>query len=203
MMRSWLSVTACLGLVACAPDLRRDYCFDGLCGDGETGPKVTIEATGDAGIRRALVDATDKTAGARTFVDLDADAEVSAPNVLGGDSSWDLAFQRDKVSTNGGIASGGHGTVQVAVLKGVDFEGLTQAPAGGYLQDTEKLVFNDVEGGWYNYDLGVHRLITRGELLYVVRSSDDRYFKLRMLNYYDESGSPARVSFEYQVISNP
>ena len=184
-----------LAVAGCAPDLRTDYPFDGQV---NTGPLVQVTPQED-GSHLALVDATSKSA--LVFFDIDEGRELKADEALE-TNAWDLAFQRYTVTLNGG---GGNpaGTVQVAVLKGQGWDALTQAPATGYQQDASEPVFNGVEGGWYTYDLARHRLVSRDELLYVVRSSAGQYFKLQMLSYYDAAGTPANLSLRYQRLPSP
>jgi hypothetical protein len=179
----------------CAPDLREDYPFDGRT---SAGPLVEVTPQED-GSALAVIDATNKAG--TVYVDLDEGREMKTDEALD-TNAWDLAFQRFTVSMNGG---GGNpsGQVRVAVLSNVDWDALTTAPAGGYQQDASETVFNGVQGGWYNYDLVEHQLLPREALLYVVHSSAGRYFKLRMLSYYDGAGTPARLSLRYQRVAAP
>ena len=183
-----------LFFAGCANDLRVDHPFDG---ETSTGPLVKAEVL-DNGGTRLLIDATNKLS--QVYVDLDEAREMK-PEEAFTTNGWDLAFKRFDVFANSGAS--GPGVVEVAVLKGVDYDGLTQAPASGFAVDTPARIFNTVDEGWYFYDLGVHRLITRTELVYVVKSSEGAYFKLKMLDYYDESGTPAALSLEYAPIAAP
>lgn len=144
------------------------------------------------GLTLSTLDATNK----ESFVYLNLDAA----EVVGVGDAWDLSFQRFKISTNGG--SSGLGKVSVAVIKDGDFEAMAKAPAEGYLQDGNDTVFNGVEGGWYSYDLGRHKLVTREDLFYVVQT-DLGFFKLRMKSYYDEAGTPARLQFWWAKLQSP
>ncbi|HSP79805.1 MAG TPA: HmuY family protein [Myxococcaceae bacterium] len=181
-----------LCMTGCAPDLRDDYPFDGQVSDG---PLVQVTPQED-GSQHALVDATHKSA--RVYFDIDEGRELKAEEAFA-TNAWDLSFQRYEVVMNGGSGNP-TGTVQVAVLRDTAWESLTEAPSEGYRQDGAEPVFNGVEGGWYFYDLTRHRLVPRDELLYVVRSSEGRFFKLKMLSYYDDAGTPARLSFRYQLL---
>ncbi len=184
-----------LVLSSCAPDLRVDYPFDGQVTDG---PLVRLELLDD-GARRLFVDATNKTA--QVYVDLDEGRELK-PDEAFETQAWDLWFKRFEIAMNGGGSSPG-GPVRVAVIKGGDYASLTVAPADGYQQDTGTRVFNVVGEEWYYYDLAVHRLLTRSEFFYVVQTSTGAYFKLRMLDYYDASGTPAALSLEYAPLVAP
>jgi hypothetical protein len=184
-----------LAVAGCAPDLRTDYPFDGQV---NTGPLVEVSPQED-GSAMALVDATNKSS--LVFFDIDEGRELKADEAFD-TNGWDLAFQRYTVTMNGG-GGNPNGQVRVAVLKDASWDSLTSAPAEGYQQDASEPVFNGVEGGWYTYDLVKHRLVTREELLYVVRSSEGRFFKLQMLSYYDNAGTPARLSFRYEALPAP
>jgi hypothetical protein len=192
-MRSGLFLS--LLLLACAPDLRTDHPFDGQTTDG---PLVKAEDV-EGGGKKLLIDATNKMS--QVYVDLDEGREMK-PDEAFETNGWDLAFKRFDVYANSG-ASDPEGNVEVAVLKDVDWATLTQAPASGFSVDTPDRLFNSVEGGWYYYDLGVHRLVTRTELTYVVKASSGAYFKFRMLDYYDTSGTPASISAEYAPLAAP
>ena len=188
MAWGWLA----LALGGCAPDLREDFPFDGQV---SSGPLVEVTPREDGG-QEALVDATNKAA--MVYFDIDTGRELKADEAFD-TNGWDLAFQRFTITMNGG---GGNptGQVRVAVLENTSWEALTVAPAAGYQQDASAPVFNDVAGGWYSYDLSKHQLAPRA-LLYVVRSSAGRFFKLQMLSYYDRAGTPARLSLRYQELS--
>jgi len=195
-----------MSLVACAPDLRIDHPFDGTgqCVDPATAqqvdcslvPLVFVRRQGET--REMIVDATNKES--KVYVDLDTGREMKTEEAFS-TNGWDLAFKRFEITANGG-SSNPEGQVRVAVLEGTSFESLTRAPVGGYQQDAAESVFTAVNGGWYYYDLGTHKLTTKDEL-YVVQTSDGAYFKLRMGSYYDASGTPARISLSYAPVSAP
>ena len=102
----------------------------------------------------------------------------AASGLVGGDGSnagWDLSMQKWDFRT---------GVSQVAVLPKQDFDALTQAPAKGWLTDTDdKLVFGD----WYVYDTKAHTL-NPADLVFVVQTAEGRYFKMKFLTYYPPSG---------------
>lgn len=194
-MRAILTL-GCVLLAGCANDLRVDHPFE----TDTPGELVVVEEL-EGGLKRVHVDATSKTA--QVFLDLDQGREMKLEEAFS-TNGWELAFKRDKVGVNSGPNSP-TGVVEVAVLSGIDFDGLTQAPAEGFSADTGNGVFNPVglEGGWYFYDLGVHRLVTRTELTYLIHTSAGAYVKLRMLEYYDAAGTPASITLEYASIAAP
>lgn len=180
-------------LCGCANDLRVDHPFDGAV---NSGPLVTAERNGDTVTLH--VDATNK--GSQVFIDLDEGREMKTDEAFS-TNAWDIAVQRYVVSINSG-ASNPTGTVEALVLKGQDWNSLTQAPASGYSKDTNDHLFNTVYDGWYLYDLGKHRLTAR-DLIYVVHTSDGAYVKLRILEYYDAAGTPAVLTMEYEPLAAP
>ena len=175
-----------LALAGCAPDLRGDFPFDGQPPSGN----FIVFGDEGSGSTHLTVDAVSKNSWA--YLDLDTMAELNAQSTLD-PNSWDVSFQRFKVAGNGG--SSGPGPVEIATLTGADDEALAQAPADGYQKDGSTTVIGGgTEGGWYFYDLNVHKLTARPELTYVVHSTEGAYFKLKMLSYYDENGTAARLS---------
>lgn len=189
-----LPVLLSLVFTACANDLRADFPFDG---ETTTGPLVSAEQNG--AVTRLSIDATNKQS--QVYVDLD-DAKELKPDEAFATNEWDLAFKRFDVFMNSG-ASGPTGTVEGQVLDGADWDSLTTAPADGYVVDPPDRLFNAVAEGWYRYDIGVHRLFVRDNLIYVVRTTKGTYLKLRMLNYYDAAGTPAVISLEYAPLTAP
>ena len=182
-----------LAFTACAPDLRDEFPFDGALPGAD---HITHVAQAD-GSTLSLVDATNKTS--YVYFDLDTGKELEGA-VAVETQAWDLSFQRFKITSNGG--TGGPGPVRVAVVKGGDFDATIKAPADGYAQDATDTVINGTEGGWYTYDLGAHRLVTRDDLFYVV-ATDAAFFKLRKKSYYDQGGTPARMTFWWAPVAAP
>lgn len=194
MLRSLVFST--ILLAACAPDLRTTDCFDGICGELPTEPLFSF-ARGETGVVTALVDATSKTL--PTYIDLDEPKELKFDEAET-TNAWELSFMRDKIRSNGG-GTNPMGKVEIAVLK-TDFDALTKAPATGYQQDGAEGVFNTAEGGWYYYDIGVHRLTTLDHV-YVVKTGQGAFFKVRLGSYYDDNGTSARISLRFSKLDPP
>ena len=183
-----------LALAGCAPDLRVDHPFDGQPPGGSF---IVFEDEG-GGSQKLTVDATNKES--FVYLDLDTMQELNAESGLD-IATWDLRFQRYVVAGNGGAS--GPGPVEIAIVA-ADYDALTQAPATGYQQDgAQTVIGGGPEGGWYFYDLGVHKLTARGELVYVIRSTEGAYFKLKMLSYYDEHGTAARLTMRIGKLAAP
>lgn len=70
--------------------------------------------------------------------------------------------------------------------------------------DTASIGFTcraDVIGyDWKYYDFSVGRFFMAPYCYYVIRASDGLYYKLRMLDFYDQNGTKGTVTFEYQRI---
>src|SRR6185436_6972623 len=123
--RAWL-IALVASACACATDLRTDFPFDG---DLPAGDYVTFTDQGD-GTWDLRVNAGEPQSW--VFVDLDDRRQVPGAEAVGA-AGWDVAFQRFRIISNGGVS--GVGPVEVAVLPGQDFAALTTAPATGYVQD--------------------------------------------------------------------
>jgi len=97
---------------------------------------------------------------------------------------WDLGFSRTKIVSNSG-ATNPQGTVGVVNLGPVDFDSVSQAPETGYIQDAPAWgnVTNKAISDWYNYRTRTHNIESKKNV-YVVRTSDQQYVKMKIINYY-------------------
>jgi hypothetical protein len=137
--------------------------------------------------------------------DLDENDEVDADG-----ADWDLAFSRFKIKTNGGDS--GQGEVVVAKLKGADFDDLSAAPDSGYTEDSDA-VSSKSEGGdpnyaflgpepWYDYDPSNHQ-VSPADVVYVLRSTDEQFYKIKLVAYYDQAGTAGYPRFQWAKIAAP
>lgn len=113
---------------------------------------------------------------------------------------WDLAFKRYVVRTNGGRSNP---TGQGAVLKvgGRDFTAVPRVPEGPEFQadvhpKNRLHPFNPALEKWYNYSYLANVLAPKPEI-YVIRTQDGKYAKLRMLSYYCTGNVAGCMTFEY------
>jgi hypothetical protein len=122
---------------------------------------------------------------------------------------WDLGFRRFHIKLNGGVS--GTGGMEVALLAGVAFADVTQAPADGYVSDAPddedvdldpEYVMSNGDTAWFDYSPMTHVLTPRDHV-YVVRSVEGRYYKMQLLGYYDDAGSPAYPRFQWSQIPGP
>ncbi|MFQ5672763.1 MAG: HmuY family protein [Nitrospinales bacterium] len=97
---------------------------------------------------------------------------------------WDLGFSRTKIVSNSGLTNP-QGTVGIINLGPVDFDSVTEAPESGYVQDAKAWgnVTNKAISDWYNYRTRTHNIESKKNV-YVVRTSDHRYVKMKIINYY-------------------
>ncbi len=131
-----------------------------------------------------FVNPTDSGSGARMNMEAPEDS-----------LDWDLAFQRFKVKSNGGIS--GNGGVEGVRLDGVDFAALVKAPTSGYIVDAEDSDDVDTdpdyiflgETPWYDYAGAPTHALSPADAVYVVRSVEGNYFKVQFTAYYDASGT--------------
>lgn len=136
------------------------------------------------------LDARDETRW--VFFDFDRGITVD-PDV---DPSWDLAVRRFHLIVNGGEGFAGAGG---AVSIPVGWTEVTEAPASGYATTRGRLgaePSNPALERWYRYSFFAHTLEPRSEV-YVLRTAEGGYAKLRLLSYYCPEATPGCVTFEY------
>jgi hypothetical protein len=162
-------------------------------------------SAGRAGSVVTVADATSETAWQQ--LDLDSGRETDDEH------AWDLAFSRFRIRLNGGMS--GPAAVEVAALADQSFTELTRAPDAGYSPeqpdssgeegDADSEPDNPFNAGaedWYDYDLMTHELSPKA-ITYVVRSSEARFYKLRILAYYDQFGTDGMLKFEWAELELP
>jgi hypothetical protein len=192
-----LSLLLLLAPLACAAPPDDD-------GDGQqNGPVVTEEI---GGAYETLLDGTAEDAW--TYFDFES-REQAEPANPDDDPTWDLAALRFNVKTNGGTS--GTGGAAVAVLEGTSFDAVTAPPADGWLSDTatEPGVGGSPDAmtspgyafdNWFEYDIATHTLQPVDGRVYVVRTPEGNHFKIAMLGYYDDAGTPGYVRFRWAAL---
>lgn len=97
---------------------------------------------------------------------------------------WDLGFQRTKIVTNSGITNP-KGTVGVINLGLVDFDSIREVPDSEFIQDSRSFGrrTNKAISNWYNYRTRTHNIESKKNV-YVVKTSNNDFLKMRILNYY-------------------
>jgi len=177
-------------------------------GNGEgvsTGGALTTEDLGE-GVILAVVDATDGAVW--VYIDLETGMQV-APSDAANSTEWDLGLQRFRIKTNGGI-SGSGGMTGVAIA-GSPFDDVMKAPGDGWLSDAEDgsdtgedpdTVFNG-SGDWYEYDPVNHTLTARADRTHIVQTVEGNYYKVAVLDYYDEAGTSAIITLKWATVDGP
>ena len=136
-----------------------------------------------------------------TYFDFSRGAVVEVPHQLVPD--WDLAFQRHKILANGG-ATNPKAKAAILNLGEVPFDAVMEAPAAGYVEDTiatltaDAIVTENLAiKAWYHYNWLTHVLRPK-PYVYVIRTADGKYAKLRLVSYYCEGGQASGCfTFEY------
>lgn len=114
--------------------------------------------------------------------------------------AWDLAFKRYVMRTNGGRSNpGGQGAVLKVQAR--DFAVVAQVPDDAAFQadvhpKNRLHPFNPVLEKWYNYSYLANVLAPKPEI-YVVRTQDGKYAKIRLLSYYCTGNVAGCMTFEY------
>ncbi|MCZ6874047.1 MAG: HmuY family protein [bacterium] len=113
---------------------------------------------------------------------------------------WDLAFRRHAIRSNGG-ATNAAGQAALLRLEGEDLKTVQEVPKGAtFTSDVRaaKRLFpnNPVVEKWYNYSYISNILIPK-PAVYLVRTQDGKYAKLRLLSYYCEGNISGCMTFEY------
>jgi len=98
--------------------------------------------------------------------------------------SWDLAFSRTKIISNGGKTNPS-GKTGIINLGPVDFDNIKTAPETGYVQDNRSLgnLINKELAGWYNYRTRTHNIESKRNV-YALKLNNGIFMKMRILNYY-------------------
>ena len=125
------------------------------------------------------------------YFDFSRGSEVSRADPL----SWDLAFRRFHIIANGG--SGFAGRAGIVDLGVVAFDSVREAPLAGYVQTaTGRDTTNAAIARWYDYGLTSHVLKPKPHV-WVVRTADGRYARLRIVSYYCPGARAGCITFNY------
>ena len=113
---------------------------------------------------------------------------------------WDLAFQRYVIKTNGGDTNP-TGRSALFSLEKHDFASVTRVPHdANFVSDVRTKnrlsSYNPVIDKWYNYSYLANVLAPK-PVVYIVRTQDGKYAKMRLLSYYCKGGEAGCLTFEY------
>jgi hypothetical protein len=168
--------------------------------DGIPEKQDNILNRGRAGVIETVVDAESE----EDWRKLDLDTGEQSDD----EKKWDLSFSRSRILINGGMS--GPGSVSVATLTQAfdkvqdvpsedEFHG-EETDSTGDKGDADALPdnpFYSAGDDWFVYNIMTHELTPR-EVTYVVKSTEDRYYKLRFIGYYDrDNGTPGVVTLRW------
>lgn len=179
-----MALSLLLLLAGCAPSI---------------GPKDTgdTEGTGSqVSPGEAWIDATSSTNWA--WLDLVAGAVIEEPANPADSPDWDLGFRRQAIQVNGGVS--GTGGMEVVPLPGVPYNDPIEVPTDGWITDEAdadddgdlEYAFNT----WFAYDSSTHEL-SAADITWVVRAVGGEFFKLRLLDYYDDAGTGGMIHLRW------
>lgn len=115
-------------------------------------------------------------------------------------AAWDLTFQRYVIKTNGGHTNpGGQGAL--LNLGERDFAAVTKVPdKAEFVSDVHPKnrpsSYNPAIEKWFDYSYLANVLAPR-PIVYIVRTHDGKYAKMRLLSYYCANKSAGCLTFEY------
>ncbi len=120
---------------------------------------------------------------------------------LATDGSWDIAVKRTSIKVNAPA-------VKILLIKDQSFESITAAPVEGYVSDqspsdptkeSSGFAFHQGES-WYSYNPATH-VVTSRDQVYILQSSDGRFFKLKILDYYNADRLPGYLQLQWQELA--
>ena len=119
--------------------------------------------------------------------------------------AWDLAIRRHVIRTNGGDTSPAGKSALVAV-EGKNLAAVTEVPKdAAFIADikTKQRLnsHNPVIHKWYHYSYAANVLAPKS-LIYLVRTQDGKYAKMRIISYYCEGERAGCLTFEYVYQGN-
>lgn len=118
---------------------------------------------------------------------------------------WDLAFRRHTIRSNGG-ATNAASQAALFGLPGQHFEAVQQVPADTDFKpdlrtNRRPFPYNPVVDKWYNYSYLSNVLVPK-PTVYLVRTQDGKYAKMRILSYYCDGNISGCLTFEYVYQGN-
>ena len=125
--------------------------------------------------------------------------------------TWDIAFNRYNIRTNSGLSGNGQGGAYDAGL--VDFNSVIMAQESGYIVDDIIQIVAAFTGQGVDWmtstgnDVFKDCIIrensnagpsyTPNNHIYVIKTTDGKYAKIWIKNYYNAEGNPGFITFEY------
>jgi len=134
--------------------------------------------------------------------------EISDPLNSAG---WDLAFQRYRVKTNGGLSGGGMGSAANSYKKGqAGFDALTTvSDTASFTADASvqiavqqgyaTYIINPELYTWFAIELAAQGTqIVPSDYIYVVKTASGKYAKVWFKSYYSATNASGHVTIQYK-----
>lgn len=147
-----------------------------------------------------MIDATDSMEW--VYFDLESSSIVSVQEAESSEE-WDIGFQRYSIMLNGGVS--GDGGVELLILEGEydNFDMVKVPSQGDWVTDTEDNNGDEKPeyafSSWFDYDSSTH-VLSPADVVYIIRSVEQNYFKIRIWDYYSTQGNSGFMSFELEEI---
>jgi hypothetical protein len=176
------------------------YLILSSCSDEKDDPKPVLDA------EEITIDATSFTEWVYISLSSNQIVQVSDPKT---DLTWDLAFHRWDVRTNGGLSGNGQGAA--LQLNETELSQVTVAPESGYVTDImiqinmtgmppvmEDHPANPELAKWMHLDMSeMPPLYNMNDKVFVVRTADGNHAKLKFTDYMNDTGVRGHITFEY------
>lgn len=126
-------------------------------------------------------------------------------------NTWDLAFQRNRIKTNGGESGNGSGSAANSYQKGqIGFDALKiVADTTTFLADISvsiavqqgyaNYVINPVLNTWFSLEFATQgtQIVPR-DYIYIVKTATGKYSKVWIKSYYSATNLSGYVTFQYK-----
>ena len=123
--------------------------------------------------------------------------------------SWDLAFNRYNIRTNSGLSGKGQGGASDTEV--TDMKAVTTVPNGNFVVDTAAKITGSFTGsGITEVESTLNKALgeaikfagppptyTPNNHVYIVKTADGKYAKIKVLGFHNEKGKSGFVSFQY------
>ena len=201
MKKIGLALFSALFLVACDPD-------DTIT--PEPNPDPTPGQTDEPlEVKTIKTDAKDFATWTYYSIEKGGPVEIANP---GNSLDWDIAFHRYDIRLNGGKSGVGKG--EGIKLEETELDKVTEAPAEGYVKDEEGNIVIDYTTGnprtevqpyskevvWLDFmATGAGPSYTRHNNVFVIKTANGKYAKIKFLNYYDDRGKAGTVTWQYAI----
>jgi hypothetical protein len=124
---------------------------------------------------------------------------------------WDLAFQRYRIKTNGGLSGNGLGSAANSYLKGqIGFDALKIVPDTATFsadasvniavqQGYATYVINPEINTWFTIELAAQGTqIVPSDYIFFVKTGDGKYAKVWFKRYYSATNLSGHITFQYK-----